>query len=126
MDAKIEDVTASGTRMTVVVRQEGQMPSPVVLRVTLAEQGGPITSMRNARVEGNSALVTFPVDVWFNGSRTFRADLDFGRAITRIQLDPACRFPDRNAADNVWPFVPAATTAAAPSTAPSQQGACGG
>ncbi len=53
--------------------------------------------MANAKIEGNSALVTWPVDVWFNGSRTFKAVLDFGgRAITSIQLDPACRFPDRD------------------------------
>ncbi len=42
VDGKIEDVTTAGTRTTVVVRQDGQMPSPVVLRVTLADQGGPI------------------------------------------------------------------------------------
>ncbi|MDB4870600.1 MAG: hypothetical protein JWL97_1604, partial [Gemmatimonadales bacterium] len=42
--------------------------------------------------------------VWFPGSRTFNANLDFGgRAITRITLDPYGRFPDRNPLDNVWP-----------------------
>ena len=49
-------------------------------------------------------MVTYPVDVWFAGSRTFVANLDFGpRAIAKITLDPNDRFPDRNAADNVWP-----------------------
>jgi hypothetical protein len=44
------------------------------------------------------------VDVWFNGSRTFTAQLDFGtRNIEQITLDPYCRFPDRDPADNVWP-----------------------
>jgi hypothetical protein len=44
------------------------------------------------------------VDVWFGGSRTFTAELDFGgRAIERITLDPYGRFPDRTPADNVWP-----------------------
>jgi len=43
------------------------------------------------------------VDVWFAGSRAFTADLVFGgRAIEKITLDPGCRFPDRNPADNVW------------------------
>jgi hypothetical protein len=42
--------------------------------------------------------------VWFNGSRTFVADLQFGgRKIEKITLDPFGRFPDRNTADNVWP-----------------------
>ena len=125
VDGKIEDVTTAGTRTTVVVRQDGQMPSPVVLRVTLADQGGPIKPMANATVSGNSALVTFPVDVWFNGSRTYRAVLDFGRPITRIQLDPACRFPDRDATDNVWPR-PAASAAGSPSPqGPARAGGCG-
>jgi hypothetical protein len=44
------------------------------------------------------------VDVWFAGSRTFNAPLTFGaRKIEKITLDPMKRFPDRNAADNVWP-----------------------
>ena len=51
--------------------------------------------MENARmINDHTAIVTYPVDVWFNGSRTFRAELDFGgRAIERVLLDPGCRFP---------------------------------
>ena len=124
VDGKIEDVTTAGTSTTVLVRQDGQMPSPVVLRVTLADQGGPIKPMANAKIEGNSVLVTFPVEVWFNGSRTYRAMLDFGRAITKVQLDPACRFPDRDPADNVWPR-PAAAAAASPGP-PQPRAACAG
>ena len=124
VDGKIEDVTTAGTRTTVVVRQDGQMPSPVVLRLTLADQGGPIKPMPNARIDGNSVTVTFPVDVWFNGNRTYRAVLDFGRAITKVQLDPACRFPDRDPGDNVWPR-PAAAAAASPGP-PQPRAACAG
>jgi hypothetical protein len=55
-------------------------------------------------VDATTAIVTWPVDVWFNGSRTYEAVLDFGgRAVTTIMLDPLGRFPDRNTADNVWP-----------------------
>jgi hypothetical protein len=105
VDAAIRNVETSGTRTTVTVRQEGQMPSPVVLQVTFAANGPAIRPMANARMlDATTALVTWPVDVWFNGSRTFRADLDFGgRAIAQVQLDPARRFPDRNPTDNVWP-----------------------
>ncbi len=47
--------------------------------------------------------------VWFGGSRTFRADLDFGpRRIEKVTLDPYCRFPDRDPTDNVWPAEGAA------------------
>ncbi len=87
------------------------------VRVQFAETGPAIKAMANAKIEGNSALVTWPVEVWFNGSRTFQAVLDFGgRAITTIQLDPACRFPDRDPNDNVWPR----TASGAP------RSACGG
>jgi hypothetical protein len=104
VDGSIAGVATAGGRTTVTVRQAGQMPSPVVLRVRFAPDGPAIKPMANSRVEGNSALVTWPVDVWFNGSRTFQAVLDFGgRVITSIQFDPACRFPDRDPADNVWP-----------------------
>ena len=51
--------------------------------------------------------MTWPVDVWFGGSRTFEARLDFGaRQIQRIVLDPRCRFPDRDVDDNTWPRQP--------------------
>lgn len=104
VDGQIESVTTAGAKTTVVVRQLGQMPSPVVLRVQFAADGPALKAMANAKIEGDSAVVTWPVDVWFSGSRTFQAVLDFGgRHITSIQLDPGCRFPDRDASDNVWP-----------------------
>ncbi|MFL5596698.1 MAG: hypothetical protein ACJ77S_04485, partial [Gemmatimonadaceae bacterium] len=59
--------------------------------------------------DANTAIVTYPVDVWFAGSRTFVANMDFGgRAITRITLAPSQRFPDRDPSDNVWPRAQAA------------------
>ena len=128
VDGKIESVSYKSGVTTVVVRQDGEMPSPIVLRVKFAESGPGIKPMARAKIEGNSALVTFPVDVWFNGSRTYRAVLDFGeRQITSIQLDPGCRFPDRDVTDNVWPR-PAPTVAAAPTgpQPPPRPGACGG
>lgn len=88
----------------VVIRQDGQMPSPIVLQVKLAPGGAAMRSMPNARMTDSvTAIVTWPVDVWFTGSRTFRATLDFGRPIQSITLDPFRRFPDRDSRDNVWP-----------------------
>ncbi|HEU4747267.1 MAG TPA: M1 family metallopeptidase [Gemmatimonadaceae bacterium] len=105
VDGSIENVSTAGSRTTVTVRQAGQMPSPVVLRVQFASTGPNVRLMANSRMlDTNSALVTYPVDVWFNGSRTFDAALDFGgRAIERITLDPEGRFPDRDTRDNFWP-----------------------
>ena len=110
VDGSIQDVKTSGRRTTVTVRQNGQMPAPVILKVEFAPTGPAIRPMSNSKItDANTAIVTYPVDVWFAGSRTFNAVLDFGaRAISKITLDPAGRFPDRNAADNVWPRAVAA------------------
>lgn len=112
--------TTTGGRTAVTVRQDGQMPSPVILEVKFAARGAPIRRMPNAvMTDSITAVVTYPADVWFAGSRTFTGTLDFGtRTIERIALDPHCRFPDRDPADNVWPRPAAATTSPA-------QGACG-
>ena len=78
VDGSIQDVTTSGARTTVTVRQDGQMPSPVVLRVELASSGPAVQPMDNAEmVDETTAIVTWPVDVWFDGSRTFEAEASF-------------------------------------------------
>jgi hypothetical protein len=90
------------------------MPSPVVLKVEFAPTGPAIRPMKNAvMTDSATAIVTYPVDVWFAGSRTFKADLVFGgRKVAKITLDPFRRFPDRSAADNVWPRAAGATGSA--------------
>jgi hypothetical protein len=117
-------VTTHASHTLVTVRQAGQMPSPVVLKVVFAASGPAIKRMTNSTVAGDTAVVTYPVDVWFAGSRTFTADLDFGgRKIEHITLDPHCRFPDRDPSDNVWPRGASAT---AGSGAERRGAACGG
>jgi hypothetical protein len=104
-DGSVQAVRAEGPRTLVTVRQDGEMPSPVVLEVRLAAAGPPVRPMPNAVMADTvTALVTYPVDVWFGGGRTFVAGLDFGgRAVERVTLDPRGRFPDRDPSDNVWP-----------------------
>jgi hypothetical protein len=91
-------------RTTVTVAQDGQMPSPVVLEVKFASSGPAIRPMKNAvMLDGTTAIITWPVDVWFSGKRTFTADLVFGgRKIEKITLDPGGRFPDKDPKDNTW------------------------
>jgi hypothetical protein len=116
VDGSIErSTTTTGGRTTVTVRQAGQMPSPVVLEVKFAAGSQAIKQLPNAVMkDANTAIVTYPVDVWFAGKRTFAATLDFGtRPIERIRLDPGCRFPDRNPADNYWPRSKAPAPSAA-------------
>jgi hypothetical protein len=122
VDESIQNVSTAGGRTSVTVRQDGEMPSPVVLKVELAGGGGGAAPAATTRsigggitestrwLDANTALVTYPVDVWFGGSRTFVAPLELGnRTITRITLDPYGRFPDRNARDNVWPRTQSAS-----------------
>ena len=105
VDGSIASVKTTAAKTTVVVKQAGQMPSPVVLLVKFAAKGAPIKPMKNAVMKDSvTAIVTYPVDVWFAGSRTFTADLNFGaRKIETILLDPGCRFPDKETTDNIWP-----------------------
>jgi len=108
VDGSIQKVVQSGSRTTVTVRQDGDMPSPVVLKVFFPATGPALRPMANATmVSDTSAIVRWPVDVWFAGNRTFDAVLDFGgRKIDKVMLDPGCRFPDNDITDNVWPREP--------------------
>jgi hypothetical protein len=116
VDGSVAGVERRGGRAVVTVRQDGAMPSPVVLEVKLAAAGPAVRAPANAvMADSVTAVVTYPVDVWFGGGRTFAAELDFGgRAVERVTLDPRGRFPDRDPSDNVWPRAArgAASTAA--------------
>lgn len=112
VDGSIGGVTTRGGKTVVTVKQSGQMPSPIVLQVEFAKGGPAIRPMRNATVKGDTATVTWPVDVWFGGATSYAATLDFGaRKIAKITLDPHGRFPDANPDDNVWPREPAKAAA---------------
>ncbi len=113
VDGSIQSVTMSGGKTTVVVKQDGAMPSPVVLKVQFAPTGAAIKKMANSRiVDSATAVVTYPVDVWFGGNRTFTADLDFGgRKIDKITRDPCGRSPARYDTDNFGPRAAAADAA---------------
>ena len=108
VDGRIASVKAAGMRTTVTVAQDGQMPAPVVLEVKFAAKGPPIRPMKNAvMTDSTTAVLTWPVDVWFSGKRTWSVDLVFGgRKIEKITLDASGRFPDRDAKDNVWTGAP--------------------
>ena len=104
VDGSIQNVATSGGTTKVTVHQAGQMPSPVILKVEFESSGPALKSMKNSKMlTKNVAIVTWPANVWFNGSRTFEANLDFGgRKIKKITLDPGARFPDKDTSDNTW------------------------
>lgn len=105
VDGSIENVVTTDSGTTVTVRQSGQMPSPIVLKVEFAAEGPKLGDVPNAEIlEDGSAILTWPVDVWFSGDRTVKAKFDFGgRVIEKITLDPKRRFPDKKPDDNYWP-----------------------
>ncbi len=105
VNGSIKDVKSAKGKTIVTVHQAGEMPSPVVLKVEFETEGPALKKMSNAKMlDANTAVVTWPVSVWFDGKRTFDATLTFGdRKIKKITLDPYGRFPDNEVKDNVWP-----------------------
>lgn len=88
----------------VTVRQDGDMPSPIVLAVQCAPGGGPARLSGPGYVlDDSTVVVTRPVDVWFPGARELTLDLDIGCEIAQVTWDPARRFSDQDACDNMWP-----------------------
>lgn len=104
VEGSIKDVKTAKGKTTVSVYQAGQMPSPVILKVEFETEGPAIKTMANAKmIDANTAEVTWPASVWFDGNRMYNAVLNFGnRKIKKITLDPHGRFPDSNVSDNVW------------------------
>lgn len=105
VEGSIKNVKTASGKTTVEVYQSGEMPSPVVLKVEFDAAGPTIKTIPNAKmIDATTALVTWPVSVWFDGSRAFKTTMNFGeRKIKKITLDPNGRFPDADAKDNVWP-----------------------
>lgn len=104
VNGSIERVRTERGKTIVTVRQDGQMPSPVVLGVEFEASGPAIKKMPNAKMTGDtSAEVRWPVDVWFDGKKEFEAVLDFGgRKVSKVTFDPNRRFPDNEPSDNEW------------------------
>ena len=104
VDGSIKSVNHRGKNVTITVHQAGEMPSPVVIKIEFVEEGSAVKSLANAKwTDKNTAIVTYPASVWFDGNRDFAVKLDLGsRTIKKITLDPNGRFPDRNPKDNVW------------------------
>ena len=104
VDGSIVGVEADGQGGSVTVRQDGDMPSPVVLAVQCSSGSGPARlSGPGYLLDESTIVVTRPVDAWFPGARELTFDLDIGCEIGRVTWDPARRFPDQDACDNVWP-----------------------
>lgn len=88
-DQAIESVAIRGDNAIVTVRDRGEMPMPVILRVEYTN--------------GTADTIAQTAEVWFNGARS--ADIIVprrGRTIRVITLDPENRFQDLDRSNNVW------------------------
>ena len=104
VDGSVKSVSMRNGKTYVTIRQAGQMPSPIVLKIDLEKSGTKSKIPANAKMlDENTVLIKWSERVWFDGKRDFDAVLDFGaRKIKKITLDPYGRFPDRNPKDNIW------------------------
>ncbi len=104
VDGGIDRVVERGRAWEVTVRQRGEMPAPIVLAVRFVPEGPAPRLMKNAVLQGDQGIVTWPVETWVDGRRSRTVSLDFGgRRIASVTLDPGARFPDRDRGDNRWP-----------------------
>jgi hypothetical protein len=90
LDQAIDDVVrASPDTLTVTLESRGRAPMPVLLVAYGA--GGAITSL------------VVPVDVWFQGEKKVTVQLAVPKDFTRLEIDPAQRFPDADRSNQTWP-----------------------
>ncbi|MFV0389022.1 MAG: M1 family metallopeptidase [Pyrinomonadaceae bacterium] len=104
VDGGIKSVSTVGNETTVDVHQFGQMPSPVILQVDLKEPDTKLQKLKGVNIiTAKQAVFRWEENVWFDGSRDFKAKLPIKAAnIEKITLDPKGRFPDSDLTDNVW------------------------
>ena len=90
LDQAIDEVAVSGPQVSVRVADEGRVPMPVRLTVTLAN--------------GDTVSRTMPVDVWLQGrtSATTAVSIPAGSTVRRVEIDAAHVFPDVDRSNNVW------------------------
>ena len=90
LDQAIDDVSVQSNEVSVRVADEGRVPMPVRLTVTLAN--------------GETVSRTIPVDAWLQGrtSVTTSVAVPAGSTVRRVEIDADHVFPDVDRANNVW------------------------
>lgn len=88
LDQAISDVRTEDGATTIVIRDEGLVPMPVILEIELAN--------------GETLERRIPVDTWLRGRRTATLTIDTDSPVERVSIDPKNIFPDVDLADNDW------------------------
>ena len=89
LDQAVDRVERRGSQVAVTVADNGKVPMPVRLTVTLEN--------------GETVDRDIPVDVWLEGRTSTTTTLPVGdAAVERVEIDAAHNFPDVNRENNVW------------------------
>lgn len=88
LDQAIIDVQSQGNETSVLIEDFGNIPMPVLLRITL-EDGTVIND-------------EIPVDHWLEGNRTAEYMFDGDSQVVEVVIDPDVYFPDADRSNNTW------------------------
>ncbi|SHO64545.1 M1 family metallopeptidase [Algoriphagus zhangzhouensis] len=103
VDGSIKSVEVNSDKTIVTVRQDGEMPSPIILQVEYEGEIGGVSELENAvMISPNTLEFSYPVDVWLDGKREYKVEIPNLKSIKKITLDPHNRFPDKDVTDNTW------------------------
>ena len=88
LNQSVADVYEDGGETVIVIEDIGNVPMPVILRITL-EDG----SVKNETIE---------VDHWLKGFRTKELRLETDSEVLKVEIDPDELFPHTDFTNNVW------------------------
>ncbi len=86
LDQRVAEVTTDGGSSTIVIRDDGMAPMPVLLRITRADE--------------STESLMLPVEPWLEGAREQSVTVD--GEVTKVEIDPDWVFTDVNRGNNVW------------------------
>ena len=90
LDQAIDDVVrADPDTLVITVENKGKAPMPVLL---VARGAG-----------GSTTTLTVPAEVWFEGEKKVAVRMAVPPDFTRVEIDPAQRFPDADRSNQTWP-----------------------
>jgi aminopeptidase N len=88
LDQSIAGVTTEGDKTVIEIKDLGNIPMPVLLRLTY--ENGTVVDER------------VPVTHWLNGYRTYHFEAPDHGELIKAEIDPDRLFPDTDRSNNVW------------------------
>ncbi len=86
LDQRVAEVITDGGSSTIIIRDDGMAPMPVLLRITRADE--------------STESLMLPVEPWLEGAREQSVTVD--GEVTKVEIDPDWVFTDVNRGNNVW------------------------